>query len=255
MAAPDTCRSVYQNAITELTAAGVLVVVSAGNDSGPVETPANCPGVLAVGGLRHVGTKVGYSSLGPEISVSAPAGNCPDVDTTFLCSYSLVTADNTGLTVPASSSYTDDANYNIGTSFSAPIVAAVAGLMHAVNDRPDAGRVHRAHQGQRPALPGAPGGPADLPEPQTGLTRPVQLHDQHLRRRHRRCARRRGGSPAADGADREADGFQRCRPERQPEWQQQRREPATGPSAAMPGRPSVAIPTFVGGHRAATAPL
>jgi len=31
----------------------------------PVDIPANCPGVLAVAGLRNIGTKVGYSSLGP----------------------------------------------------------------------------------------------------------------------------------------------------------------------------------------------
>jgi serine protease len=131
---PGSCTSAYRSAVSELTAAGVLVVASAGNDSGPVETPGNCPGVLAVGGLRHVGTKVGYSSQGPEVGISAPAGNCPDLDNTFLCGYSLITADNTGLTVPASSSYTDEANYNIGTSFSAPLVSAVAGLMYGVND-------------------------------------------------------------------------------------------------------------------------
>ena len=134
LGSPGNCVSSYRTVFTELAEAGVLVVASAGNDSGPVETPANCSGALAVAGLRQVGTKVGYSSLGSEVAISAPAGNCPELDTTFLCSYSLITADNTGQTVPASSTYTDDFNYNIGTSFSAPIVAAVAGLMHGVND-------------------------------------------------------------------------------------------------------------------------
>ncbi len=134
LGSPGNCVSSYQTAFTALAEAGILVVASAGNDSGPVETPANCAGALAVAGLRQVGTKVGYSSLGSQVAVSAPAGNCPDLDTTFLCSYSLVTADNTGQTEPVSSTYTDDFNYNIGTSFSAPIVAAVAGLMHSVND-------------------------------------------------------------------------------------------------------------------------
>ncbi len=129
-----SCGSAYRNVLTELTAAGVVVVISAGNDNGPVDSPANCPGALAVGGLRHVGTKSGFGNVGPEVGISAPAGNCPDVNTTFLCSYSLIAATNTGLTVPVSSTYTDEVNYSIGTSFSAPIVSAVAGLMYGVND-------------------------------------------------------------------------------------------------------------------------
>jgi len=130
-----SCGSAYQNVVTELTAAGVLVVVSAGNSAGgPVEVPGNCSGVLAVAGLRHVGTKVGFSSQGPQVGISAPGGNCPS--TPLLCEYSLITATNAGPTVPTTSTYTDDTNdnSNIGTSFSAPIVAAIAGLMHSVND-------------------------------------------------------------------------------------------------------------------------
>jgi serine protease len=156
----DRCASVYSNVLAELADADVVVVASAGNDSGPVEAPANCPGVLAVGGLRHVGTKVGYSSLGAEVGISAPAGNCPDVDTTFLCGFSLVTADNAGQTVPGSSSYTDDANYNIGTSFSAPIVAALAGLMYSVNDGlTTAEFISRIKSGARPFPAPEPGLP------------------------------------------------------------------------------------------------
>jgi serine protease len=155
-----SCVASYRSAFTELSAAGVLVVASAGNDSGPVETPANCSGALAVAGLRQVGTKVGYSSLGSQVSISAPAGNCPELETTFLCSYSLVTADNTGTTVPASSSYTDDFNYNIGTSFSAPIVSAVAGLMYSVNNQLSAAEfTSRIKASARPFPPPEPGLP------------------------------------------------------------------------------------------------
>ena len=64
----------YQQMIDELAAAGVLVVVSAGNEGGPVDVPANCAGVVGVAGLRQVGTKVGYSSLGPEIALERPGG-------------------------------------------------------------------------------------------------------------------------------------------------------------------------------------
>ena len=74
------CTAAYMSALAEVAATGAVVVASAGNSAGhAVATPANCPGVIAVGGLRHAGTKVGFSDLGPEIALSAPAGNCVDI--------------------------------------------------------------------------------------------------------------------------------------------------------------------------------
>jgi serine protease len=127
-----TCPSSYQSVINTLTGMGVLMVVSAGNQSGPVDAPANCVGVLAVAGLRNVGTKVGYSSLGPEVGISAPAGNCVDL-TGATCLRSIDTTTNSGSTTPLANTYTNQSNSNLGTSFSAPIVAGVAALMRAVN--------------------------------------------------------------------------------------------------------------------------
>jgi len=112
---------------------GVLVVASAGNESGPVDIPGNCPGVLAVAGLRNVGTKVGYSSLGAEVGIGAPAGNCVNITAGSPCLRSIDTTVNEGLTTPAANSYTDQTNTNLGTSFSAPIVSGIAALMRAVN--------------------------------------------------------------------------------------------------------------------------
>jgi len=123
----------YQQMIDELLAAGVLVVVSAGNEGGPVDVPANCAGAVAVAGLRQVGTKVGYSSLGPEVALSAPAGNCVNTGAGQPCLFSIVTTTNSGTTVPANNTYTDEYNFNVGTSFSAPIVSGIAGLMLSVN--------------------------------------------------------------------------------------------------------------------------
>ena len=64
------CSAAYASVIGELAARGVLVVASAGNEGGPVGSPANCAGAAAVTGLRHVGTKVGFASLGPQVAVA-----------------------------------------------------------------------------------------------------------------------------------------------------------------------------------------
>jgi serine protease len=153
-----SCPASYIEAIGQLAAADVLVVVSAGNEGGPVDTPANCPGVAAVAGLRQAGTKVGYSSLGPEVALGAPAGNCGNAFTTAesACAYSMTSTTNLSAMSPA----TPDANdytglyycdattgsypgcsiaagqyrsYNTGTSFSAPVVSGIAALMSTVN--------------------------------------------------------------------------------------------------------------------------
>jgi len=136
-----SCPASYQDAISQVVAKGVLVVVSAGNENGPVDAPANCSGVAGVAGLRHSGTKVGYSSFGAEVAVSAPAGNCVNSTLTIatLCVYPITSTTNPGTTTPSSNytssnAYTDQVNDpNLGTSFSAPIVSGIAALMSSVN--------------------------------------------------------------------------------------------------------------------------
>jgi serine protease len=130
---PGTCTAAYQQAIAQITAAGVTIVVSAGNDTGhAVGVPANCPGVIAVGGLRQAGDKVGYSSLGPEVAIAAPAGNCVNTGAGTPCLYPISTTADIGTTVPVQPTYTDGlVNPTFGTSFAAPLVAGTAALMLA----------------------------------------------------------------------------------------------------------------------------
>ena len=155
----ESCPASYADAIAQLTALGVLIVASAGNEGTVVDTPANCAGVAGIAGLRQAGTKVGYSNLGPEVALAAPAGNCGnDFPTTGSCTYTITTTTN----LAAMSPLTPDANdytglyycdsttgsstncsisageyrtYNIGTSFSAPIVSGIAALMSSVNGK------------------------------------------------------------------------------------------------------------------------
>lgn len=143
LAGPGTCSRAYQQAVDDITAQGTVIVAAAGNETGDVDEPANCSGVLAVAGLRHVGTKVGYSSLGPEVGISAPAGNCVNTGLGEECLYPINTTTNLGLTVPGASGYTDGFNYNVGTSFSAPQAAGVAALMLEVHPGLSVGEIQR----------------------------------------------------------------------------------------------------------------
>ena len=132
------CSQAYIDAVAQVNAQGTVIVASAGNSAGhAVNTPANCPGVIGVAGLRHIGTKVGFSDLGPEISISAPGGNCVDLTVGAPCLYPILTTSNAGASTPVThanggSIYSDSFKSSIGTSFSAPLVAGTAALMLSV---------------------------------------------------------------------------------------------------------------------------
>ncbi|OWQ85344.1 hypothetical protein CDN99_22145 [Roseateles aquatilis] len=135
-----SCSSTYQSAVNAVTTAGVTVVAAAGNgvdNTDPtkaggigVGTPANCANVIGVAGLRHAGTKVGFSNLGPQVSISAPGGNC--VNATGACLYAILSTSNSGTTTPVAA---DNAyNYTgVGTSFSTPLVSGTVALMLSIN--------------------------------------------------------------------------------------------------------------------------
>ena len=129
------CSAAYQAAVDEITARGVLIVAAAGNSAGgPVSEPANCRGVVGVLALRHAGTKVGFSDLGAQIGLAAPGGNCINTARGSPCLYPILAATNTGSQGPVASSWTNgSSDITVGTSFSSPLVAAVAGLVFSQN--------------------------------------------------------------------------------------------------------------------------
>ncbi len=141
------CGATYQAAIDAARAVRSLVVVSAGNESGPLTRPANCSGVLSVGAVGQDGLKTWYSNYGGGVSVMAPGGagvrGGPALFSTL----------NAGLRGPQAPTY----GTKSGTSFAAPLVAGVASLMLAANSTlsPDE-LISRIQSGSRP-FPNAPG--------------------------------------------------------------------------------------------------
>lgn len=140
------CSASYQSVIDEVTEAGALLVVAAGNEAGPLRRPADCNGVLAVGAVQEDGRKAAYSNVGARMGLMAPGG------TATRAIYAL---DNQGRTTPGVDTY----GQKIGTSFSSPQAAGVAALMLAVNPAlTPAQLVERMQVSARPhvAVGGAP---------------------------------------------------------------------------------------------------
>ncbi len=174
------CSSAYQAAVDEITAVGVTIVASAGNSTGhPVSQPANCRGVIGVLALRHAGTKVGFSDMGPEITISAPGGNCINITAGSPCLYPILAASNSGSQGPLASSWTNSFDVSVGTSFSSPLVAAVAALMVSQRSSLTPAEVTAALRSSARAFPtsGADNGPDD-PTPVTQCRAPVAGVDQ-----------------------------------------------------------------------------
>lgn len=154
-----SCSASYQSAVTELVNAGVVVVVASGNQRGhAVNSPANCNGAIAVAGVRHAGTKVGYSNLGTQIAIAAPAGNCINTAEGSECLYPLMTTVNLGSTTPGESGYSDSFNHpSLGTSFAAPLVAGTVALMRSLDATLTPAQVKTYLQGSARSFPSTGG--------------------------------------------------------------------------------------------------
>ena len=106
LGAPGFSDGVVTGAISDLRAAGAVIVAAAGNQAGPVFFPANLPGVIAVGAVDNTKNLASFSAYGPELDLVAPGVNVYAADPYNSRGY-------VGAT---------------GTSFSSPIVAGVVAL-------------------------------------------------------------------------------------------------------------------------------
>lgn len=126
------CSATFQQAIDDVNAKGVTVVVAAGNDglSTGLDQPANCRGVISVGATDATGRRASFSNFGTDVALSAPGVN-------------ILSTANDGTTTPGADTY-GTAN---GTSFATPQVAGVAALMLAVNGNLTPAQIQQKLQG------------------------------------------------------------------------------------------------------------
>ncbi|KVX84252.1 hypothetical protein WL09_20770 [Burkholderia ubonensis] len=126
------CSQTFQQAIDDVTARGVTVVVAAGNDglSTAFDQPANCRGVIAVGATDATGRRASFSNFGSDVALSAPGVN-------------ILSTSNSGKTTPDADVY----GLADGTSLAAPQVAGVAALMLSVNGNLTPAQIQQKLQG------------------------------------------------------------------------------------------------------------
>jgi len=72
-----SCSGSLQSAVDEITALGVMIVASVGNEAkdASLYSPANCFGPATVGALTASGTLATYSNFGNFVDVGAPGGD------------------------------------------------------------------------------------------------------------------------------------------------------------------------------------
>ena len=140
----DSCAQTYQDAINEVTNAGVTVIVAAGNSAqnSASTQPGNCNNVISVAATDRQGDLSYYSNYGSLIDIAAPGGEIfitSATDPTLIDGSGVLSLSNSGTDDPSTSIY----KYHQGTSMAAPHVAGVVALMYSLRPNITPARVEQ----------------------------------------------------------------------------------------------------------------
>lgn len=135
------CSIPLQTAVNTASSAGLMLVAAAGNGGSPViDSPANCPGVIAIGATDIDDTQAPFSNSGTEMLTR-------------------------GLVAPGVDVYTTNINGGYasatGTSFSSPLTAGLAALLWSVDPSTTASRIFEVMKDSADDL-GPPGADLDF---------------------------------------------------------------------------------------------
>ncbi len=121
---PGNCSPTFQDAVTEVRAAGSVIVAATGNDSArAILQPANCIGVIGVTAHTIGGDNASYANIGVGTAISAPGGG--NGARVLGSGAAIFSTSNTGTTTPS----LDSIEAKRGTSMATAHVSAVAALL------------------------------------------------------------------------------------------------------------------------------
>lgn len=120
---PSDCSQFNEDVLSFVVSRGVVPIIAAGNDGGPVNSPANCPSAISVAAFGPDGGLASYSSFGNEIDIVGPGG---DQDATGNQEDGVLSLYSTALDPPYI--------FYQGTSMAAPHVAGVVSLLQAIDE-------------------------------------------------------------------------------------------------------------------------